>query len=124
MQNYSYETWVMGGLPSHTTETELASGQGIIKARTPIGQNATDGKWYVSKSDATDGTQTALRITAFDVDTSGGATIAGCYFSGTYNPELVNWDESFTDVHKALAFAGTPICLQTPETGTGDPCYG
>ena len=107
------EVWVTGNETPATMLVTIATGQ-TIAARTPIGQVAASGHYIAWLPGASDGSQVAVAITAFDVDTtSGGAAAKQVYKSGTFNPELVAWPTA-TDLQKALSFTRSPISLQAP----------
>ena len=110
---FTYETWETGSDETKTTLVKIAATQ-TIPARTPLGQNATTGLFHVYDADATDGTELPVYLTAFAVDTTGGAASFQVIKSGTFNPDLVNWNDSEIDLVKATAFVGTPISLQAP----------
>lgn len=110
---YEYETWYTGSDQPATTSGTYATGQ-TIPARTPLGQVTASGEFVAWDPAATDGSEVAVRMSAVDIDTTGGAAKGPMIKGGTYNPELVNWPVGTTDVEKALAFVGTPISLQLP----------
>lgn len=112
IESFSTEVWETGSDGAQTTETELGAGQ-VLAARVPLGQRASDGLFYQWDPAANDGTEKAVRMTSFAVDTTGGAAKHQAIKSGTFNPELVGWPTS-TAIEQAIAFVGSPISLQAP----------
>lgn len=112
IENFSTDVWETGSDGAQTTETEIGSGQ-TLAARVPLGQRASDGLFYEWDPAAVDGTEKAVRMTAYAVDTTGGAAKTQAYKSGTFNTDLVAWPTS-TALQQSLAFVGTPISLQAP----------
>lgn len=111
-ETFETEVWETGSDSAQTTLTSIGAGQ-TIAARTPLGQRASDGLFYVWNPAGVDGTEKAVRIAAFDVDTTGGAKDVQAYKAGTFNPDLVQWPTS-TALEQSLTFVGSPISLQTP----------
>jgi len=112
-QTYTPEQWITGSEPQHDSLGTVATGQ-TLAARTPMGQNKTTGAFHEWDPAANDGTEIAVRITPFAIDTTSGAATKALIKSGCFNPDLVAWPAGTTDVQKACAFVGTPISLQTP----------
>jgi hypothetical protein len=95
-----------------TTSVTILSGQDLV-AHTVLGQITASGKFIECKTNASDGSQTAKYLTAQAIDSTGGDVQAQVYKSGTFDPEMVLFDASFSAVQKLIAFVGTPISLQT-----------
>lgn len=116
MPNYSqnFEQFKTGGRPITTNKVTLASGQGIVAARSALGQNSTTGFYHKWNPAATDGTQRAVALLIADTDTTAAAD-ANVWDSGTFNVDLVVWSGSPTAAQKATAFVGTPIQLKGAE---------
>lgn len=113
VEAYEYETWHTGSDQPATTSGTYAAAQ-VIPARTPLGQVTASGEFVAWNPAATDGSEVAVRLSAVAIDTTAAAAKGPMIKGGTYNPELVNWPVGATDIHKALAFVGTPISLQLP----------
>lgn len=107
------EVWVTGNETPATMLITIATGL-TLAARTPLGQVTASGHFVAWAPGASDGSQIASAITAFDINTSGGAAAKQVYKSGTFNPDLVTWPGGATDLQKALAFTRSPISLQVP----------
>lgn len=112
-ETFEHETWETGSDEAKTTQVTIGAAQ-VLAARTPLGQRTSDGLFYEYDLDGADGTEKPVYITAFAVDTTGGAEAAQVIKAGTFNPDLVEWPAGATDLQKTLAFVGTPISLQTP----------
>jgi TRAP-type mannitol/chloroaromatic compound transport system substrate-binding protein len=95
-----------------TTSVTILSGQNLA-ANTPLGQITASGKFTECKTDANNGSQTARYLTAQAIDATGGDVQAQVYKAGTFDPEMVLFDASFSAAEKLIAFVGTPISLQT-----------
>lgn len=111
--SYSYDTIITGSDQVATTSALVAAGENL-PAYTPIGMVSASGKFKKFAPAASDGTETAVYITAFAVDATGADTPVQVYKAGTFNPDVLAWPDGATDVQKRTAFVGTPISLQTP----------
>lgn len=112
-ETFEHEVWETGSDEAKTTEVTIGAAQ-VLAARTPLGQRASDGLFYEYDLDGVDGTQVPVYMTAYAVDTTGGAAAAQVIKAGTFNPDLVEWPTGATALQKLLAFVGTPISLQAP----------
>lgn len=112
-ETFEHEVWETGSDETKTTTVTIGTSQ-VLAARTPLGQRASDGQFYEYDLDGVDGTEEPVYMTAFAVDTTGGAAAAQVIKGGTFNPDLVQWPAGTTALQKTLAFVGTPISLQTP----------
>ena len=112
-QPFDHEVWETGSEPQITTEGLIAAGQ-TIDERAPLGVKTASGEFHEWDPAASDGTERAVRITAFKIDTTGGAKNTQLIKTGVFNPELIAWPDGTTDAQKLAAFVGTPISLQTP----------
>lgn len=107
------EVWVTGK-PDPVTAVKTIATSLDLPARTPVGQLTSNGHFAEWNPDATTGCAKALGITAYDIDTTGGAQSHEVFMIGTFNPDLVNWPDGTTDLEKATAFSDTAINLQEP----------
>lgn len=110
-ESYNYAHPVSGSDEIATTSVTIASGQNL-PANTPLGQVTATGKFVECNPSATNGSQTAVYLTAQAVDASGGDTQAQVIKSGTFDPEQLKWHANFDATKKLTAFVGTPISLQ------------
>lgn len=109
------EVWVTGNQEPVFAKKTIATTLDV-PARTPLGQITASGHFGKWLATATNGCAAAVAISAYDIDTTGGAQDHSVYVGGTFNPLLVNWPEGTTDLQKATAFTGKPINLQAPRT--------
>ena len=112
-ETYNYDDITSGSDQIATTSVTIASGEDLA-ANTPIGQVADTGKFVNCVRTASDGSETAVYITANAIDATSGDISAQVYKAGTYDPEKLEWDASHTTVSMLTAFVGTPISLQSP----------
>ncbi len=112
-QKFDYEVWETGSEPQTTTECLVAAGQTLDK-RAPLGVKTATGEFHEWDPAASDGTEKAVRISAYGIDTTGAAKSTQLIKTGVFNPELIAWPDGTTDAQKLAAFVGSPISLQTP----------
>lgn len=107
----SFTQWKTGHRPITTNTVTLASGQGVLPEKTPLGQNSTTGAYHKWAPAASDGTQKAVAILQAEVDATTSVQ-ANVWDGGSFNPEMVAWPVGATAAQKATAFVGTPIQLK------------
>lgn len=95
----------------HNARVLIAANQTISRL-TPLGQKTADGAVVVWDPTATDGSQKAVYLGAFDVTVGSTAEYKKVIKSGDWNTDAIKWPEGTTDIQKALAFVGTPISHQ------------
>lgn len=110
---FNHETWITGSEATMTSDGWVAAGQ-VLAPRAPLGLKTATGEFHLWNPDASDGTQVAVRLTPFKLDTTAVKQQAPLIKTGTFNPELVIWPDGTTDVQKLGAFVGSPISLQVP----------
>ncbi|MEG9862942.1 MAG: head decoration protein [Flavobacteriales bacterium] len=110
---YKYTTPFTGSDVAYTTSATVAAGEKFEKL-TPLGQVETTGELKAYNPTATDGTNKAVFMSAYDIDATNGAEVVAVYKCGTFNSHMINWPKSTTAAQKATAFTGTPISHQTP----------
>lgn len=106
--------WVTSSEVVTTVGVTVASGH-VIKARTLISQDSTTGLYVPWAHDGLNGTNEALYITAYDVDTSASSDSCTVYKSGCFNPDLIEWPENTTDLQKSKVLSGKTLSLQKPQ---------
>ncbi|SEQ48988.1 Bacteriophage lambda head decoration protein D [Amphritea atlantica] len=111
LETYTPDTRFATSEPAYTTEITIASGEDLA-ALTPLGQLTATGEFVEWAPGAADGSEVATRMTVAAVDATGGAVVTQAYKSGCFNTDLVVWGAA-TALQKSLAFAGTPISVQT-----------
>lgn len=85
-------------------------GAGVTCERlTPLGQVTATGALALWAPAASNGSEKAVYLAAYTVDTSGGAKKHKVIKSGHWNSGAIIWPDGTTDLQKALAFVGTPI---------------
>ncbi len=85
-------------------------GVAVVCSRlTPLGQVTATGALALWDPTASDGTEKAVYLAGYTIDTSGGAKNHKVVKSGHWNTDAVQWPDGTTDLQKALAFVGTPI---------------
>lgn len=104
-----------GSDPVSHTNVKIAANQ-VIEELTPIGRVTATGEFKESKTDVNDGSEVAIYLSAFAIDTTGASAEKTVIKSGTFDPTKLNFDDSWTDAQKSGAFAGTPISLQTTDS--------
>lgn len=89
----------------------FAAAQTLLK-RTPIARVKDTGEIKAWSPAATDGTEKAIGLTVFDVDTSAGAKESTYNDGGSFNPELIQWPEAATEYQKLACFDQTAIATK------------
>lgn len=107
------DNWVTGSDSYQTTLVTILQGQSPL-AKTPLGVVEASGKVVAWDPTASDGSEKAVYITAYDVDATAADQQAQVIKTGTFNPEQIIWPIGTTDAHKRAAFVGSPISLQLP----------
>jgi hypothetical protein len=111
----------MAATETYTVKQELAGseqphfasatiGSGIVCERlTPLGQVTATGALAPWDPTATNGSQKAVFMASYSIDTAGGAKTHKVIKSGHWSSDAIVWPDGTTDLQKALAFVGTPI---------------
>lgn len=100
------------GQSPKTKHETIASGQTLSKY-TPMGRVKATGELISWAPGASDGSEKALFLTAFAIDTSAGEKTHAVIYDCMINPEFINWPTA-TDIQKAAAFDMTEIKQQLP----------
>jgi hypothetical protein len=115
--NASVDPLITGDVPMLLLTDELVGAEKVLAAYSVVGFNV-GGELVLATQD---GTVKAVGITAYPVDTTGGAADAHSpiYRMGCLNPDRLVWDASFaTAAQKKTAFEGSPsptaIVLRAP----------
>ena len=111
MESKSYtpaNNWA-GGKPSSAPETIAADE--VLLPMTPLGRVTSTGKLKKWDPAATDGTEKAIRLTAFSIDATGADVDKSVIYSGLPLSEAINWPEDATAAQKLGAFDGSLIVL-------------
>lgn len=86
---------IAGEYPRIERIITIASGSALTKGSV-LGRVTASGKFILSESDATDGSETPDAILAEDVDASAEDKQAVVYFSGEFNENALTLGSSFT----------------------------
>lgn len=100
---------VTGDIPAVFNSDEKVASPSTIPALTPVSKGS-DGFLKVANSG-----EKAIGITIYDINVSATVTnaTARIYRGGVFNPDMLNWDVSFTDYDSKLsAFEGSPAPTQ------------
>ncbi|MBJ7555395.1 head decoration protein [Marinomonas spartinae] len=111
-ETYTPNQELAGSEQPHFASATVESG--ITCARlTPLGQVTATGSLAIWAPGASDGSEKAVYLAGYAVDTSGGAKRHKVIKSGHWNSDAIQWPDGTTDLQKALAFVGTPISHET-----------
>lgn len=105
--------FITGSADIVTKGVTIASGADVAQYAV-LGQVTATGKFIKSVATAVDGSQKPVAIAAVDVASAAADVEAPVYLHGTFNPEVLVWDASYTDILKSTAFIGSPISLVAP----------
>jgi hypothetical protein len=91
-------------------EVTLVSGQNVVRGAV-LGKITTGGKYALSLSAGSDGSQTPVAIAAQDVDASGGDKKIQAFFSGDFKASKLTYGTAHTKatVYEALAARGIKL---------------
>lgn len=118
---YLPDQLIAGVYPRVTENVTLAGAQGVLVRGTVLGVVTATGKYVVSASAATDGSQTPIAVLADTYDTTAGDVAgAGCYFSGEFNQNAVTMGTGWTAATLATALRPSNIYLKNAVTAA-DP---
>jgi hypothetical protein len=103
-----------GSKPVGTGEITVKVGQNIA-AREVLALESTTGKYVTYTEGGADGTGLAVAISAYAIDATAAEMKAQAYNAGEFNPDLLVFSGTPSDIQKAGLFVGSPISLQTPQ---------
>ena len=107
-ETYTPNPLAVGDFP-HKTHALSLSGEGVIKAGTPI--KSADGLAGVVAAELAD-IPTTIAVTAFDVDVSGGAVEAVCYVSGEMSSDAMTLGNiTVAALNASLRTRGLPLFI-------------
>ena len=93
-----------------TTVDTLAAGQGVLPRGQVLARNSTNGLLVAAALGGPNDTDNAIKVLVHELDTDGGDIGCQTYEAGTFDPDLLVWDASYTtDAEKLAAFDGKPI---------------
>lgn len=94
-----------GAFQPVTQPITVLTGQGVLARGTVLGQITASGKYKVSVSSASDGSQVPAAILADVADTTAGDAAGGGYLTGEFNSNALTYDASFATVAALQAAA-------------------
>jgi hypothetical protein len=94
-QAYSPDKLIAGDLPLLSMQITLVSGQNL-KRGAVLGKITASGKYTLSASGATDGSETPDAILAEDTDASAGDVVTIAYFRGEFNENALTLGSGHT----------------------------
>ena len=102
---------LVGDFPVAVRVVTIAGGQGVLKRGTVLGE--TSGKFLVSASASSDGSEVPSMVLAIDVDTTSGDVITDAYSSGTFDAAKLIYGAGHTaaSVESAWRKASAPLFL-------------
>jgi len=105
-----HDDYIVGENKVTTNTGTFATAQTIVK-RTVIARVKASGEIKPWAPAANDGTEKAIGITVFDIDTTSGAAEQPFHDGGCFNVDSVQFG-SATAIQKSACFDGTPISTQ------------
>lgn len=107
-ETYTPNQELVGSEQPHFASATIGSGI-VCERLTPLGQVTATGVLALWDPEAANGTEKAVYLASYAIDTSGGAKKHKVTKSGHWNTDTIAWPEGTTDLQKSLAFVGTPI---------------
>lgn len=106
-----------------TTQGALVTGTSYV-ADQVLGRVTASGLFAKHNPAATDGSENAIAILAYDVETPTALKKEAIYVGGVFNMDALTWHaDTDTDLKRAAAFDGTNIVVQkllgNPPAGSG-----
>ena len=106
-----------------TTQGALVTGTAYVGGQV-LGRVTASGLFAKHNPAATDGSENAIAILAYDVETPTALKKEAIYVGGVFNMDALTWHaDTDTDLKRAAAFDGTNIVVQkllgNPPAGSG-----
>lgn len=114
---YTPDLLIAGDHPVRTTGITIVSGETIARGSL-LGKVTATGKYKLSFSAASDGSQVPVGIAVEDMDASGGDKKSAMYISGDFNASRVQFGEAHTVATVKDALAQKSIYLHVPLAAT------
>lgn len=111
---YTPQDWITGDKQIITGSITLDGGQGVLAAKTVIGEVTATGLGLKSLAAAVDGSQTPKMILVHEVDTTDGDIDAPVYLEGCFNPDLLVIGTGHTVATVKAALINRNIYLKAP----------
>lgn len=103
---------IVGGDDIITRQITLISGQNLARGSL-LGKITSGGKYNLSLSGASDGSQVPAAILTEDCDASGGDKVTAAYFAGTFDENVVIFGTAHTPASVREALRDVNINLQS-----------
>lgn len=105
---------IAGDYPVKHASVEMLSGQDV-KRGAVLGRVTASGKYKLSLSGASDGSEVPIAIAAADIDASGGDTVGPAYVTGEFNAAQLIFGTGHTaaTVEAAMRGRGQSIFIRT-----------
>lgn len=112
-EHYTPGDLLVGDYPVAVRPVVLAGGQGILKRGSVLG--VANGKYLLSESAASDGSEVPALVLAIDVDTTAGDVTKDAYASGSFDAAKLFYGTGHTSATVEAAFrtAAAPLFLRT-----------
>ena len=94
---YSPDNLLAGEFPIVTEKALIATGQGVLKRGTVLGQLTANDELVLIDKTRVDGGEQVYGVLVHDVDTDGGAIEAMVYLTGVYNEDFIAEQGGFGD---------------------------
>lgn len=107
-ETYTPAQELAGSEQPHFASATIGSGVSCERL-TPLAQVTATGALALWDPAATNGSEKAVYLAGYAVDTTGGAKTHKVIKSGHWNTDLIVWPDGTTAAQKATAFVGTPI---------------
>lgn len=113
--SYTPGDMYLGNYPLMTRGITVASGAGVLKRGTVLGQITASKKYLTSLAAAVDGSETPRLILAEDIDASAADVACKAYWSGDFDDSKLTFGTGITSAAAEAAFdaAGIPLFLKT-----------
>lgn len=103
-----------GNQATETKQVTIKVGEDI-EAREVLAIESTTGKYVTYAEGGSNGTNVAVAISSYAVDASSAEQEAQVYSAGSFNPELLVFSGTPSDLQIANMFVDSPIVLQKPQ---------
>jgi len=107
--------FVLGGYPLISQSETILSGQNIA-AGAVLGKVTASGKYVLSLSGSSDGSQTPIAIAAVAIDASSADLAGPVFVSGLFDSNLLTYGTAHTAATVKDAFAGSPLFVENTLT--------
>lgn len=113
---YSPDMLIAGDHPVRTMGVTVVSGAGVLVRGSVLGKITSGGKYTLSASAASNGSQTPQVILGEDVDATSGDVVAFTYIAGDFNSNSLTLGAGHTVASIREGFRDKSIFLHNPVT--------